>query len=108
MKTKNISLIEKPACLCQAKYATRRYNVNMEAHHLLCEKKTENHYEATNSYPEEDERSNTKASVSVTHALSGHRTQSTNQEEYKHGTVGTLGTPTTFWIVKKKEKTIEP
>lgn len=39
MKTKNISLIEKPACLCQAKYATGRYNVNMEAHHLLCEKK---------------------------------------------------------------------
>lgn len=70
-------------------------------------RKKQNHHEATKSYPE-DERSNTKASVSVTHALSGHRTQSTNQEEYKHSTVGTLGTPTTFWTVKEKEKTIEP
>lgn len=40
MKTKNIvSLKEKPACLCQAKYIAGRYNVNVGAHHSLCEKR---------------------------------------------------------------------
>lgn len=40
MKTKNIVSLNREACLfCQAKYIAGRYNVNIGAYRLLCEKR---------------------------------------------------------------------
>lgn len=69
----------------------------------------ENSNEATDNYLEDVKDLEQRLQSVSRHCTSWTQSlKSTDQLEYRHGTVRTLGIPTIFWTIREREKMIEP